>query len=113
MIVKAIGKFIRVSPIKTRQIIDLIRGKDILSAQKILTFTEKKPRFYVNKLLNSAIANAKVKGFQPEQLYISKIICDQAVVWKRFRAAAFGRATTIRKKTSHIQIELDIRTNKN
>jgi len=111
MIVKAIGKFIRVSPIKTRQVIDLIRGKDVLAAQKTLSFLEKKPKTSVKKILDSAIANAKVKGFKPEQLYISKIVCDQAVSWKRFRAAAFGRATMIRKKTSHVRVELDIKTN--
>ena len=109
MIVKAIGKFIRTSPVKTRQVIDLIRGKNVVKARSVLSFVEKKPVFYVKKLLDSAVANAKVKGFEPEQLYISKIVCDQAVTWKRYRAAAFGRATMIKKRTSHIRIELDIK----
>lgn len=109
MIVKSIGKFLRISPLKTRQVVNLIRGKDVLEAQAILSFVEKKPRFIVRKILDSAVANAKVKGFSPEQLYISKIVCDQAAMWKRYRAASFGRATMIRKKTSHVKIELDLK----
>ena len=110
MIVKAEGKFLRISPTKTRRIIDLLRGKDVSVAQAILLNVKNRPREYLKKILNSAIANAKVKGFRPEQLYVSKIICDAGPIWKRYRAAAFGRATLIRRRTSHIRIELDIKS---
>lgn len=89
---------------------DLIRDKDVLEAQAILFNLNKRSREYLIKILNSAVANAKVKGFNPEQLYISKIICNVGPAWKRFKAAAFGRATPIKRRTSHIKIELDLKT---
>ena len=110
MIVKAQNKYIRISPTKVRQVIDLIRDKDVLEAESILHNLNKRSCEYLIKILKSAVANAKVKGFNPEQLYISKIICNVGPVWKRFKAAAFGRATPIKRRTSHIKIELDIKT---
>ncbi len=110
MIVYAKGKYIRVSPIKVRQIIDLIRGKHVLESVAILTHLNKGATKIVSKILNSAVSNAKQKGLTEEQLFISKIYADQGAVWKRFRAAAFGRATRILKKTTHLTIELDLIT---
>ena len=69
----------------------------------------KRPKEYLIKILKSAIANAKVKGFNANQLYISRIICNQGPSWKRYRAAAFGRASGILKRTTHVRIELDIK----
>ncbi|MBL7151080.1 MAG: 50S ribosomal protein L22 [Candidatus Omnitrophica bacterium] len=109
MIVKAEGKFLRVSPMKVRQVMALIRHKDVLTAQSILRILNKRPKEFLAKILNSAVANAKVKGFNPGQLYISKIVCNSGPSWKRFKAAAFGRAAPIKKRTSHIRIELDIK----
>ena len=109
MIVKAEAKFLRISPAKTRQVIDLIRYKDVPQAEAILANLNKRPKEYLVKILKSAIANAKVKGFNVDQLYVSKIICDNGPIWKRYKAAAFGRATPIKKRTSHIRIELDVR----
>ena len=88
---------------------DLIRGKDAVAAQAILVALNKRPKEPLIKILNSAVANAKVKGINPDQLYVSKIICDVGPTWKRFKAAAFGRATSIKKRTSHIKIELDVK----
>jgi large subunit ribosomal protein L22 len=82
----------------------------VLQAQAILANLHKSPCEYLIKILKQAIANAKVKGFSPDNLYISKIVCDGAPHWKRYKAAAFGRATPIRKRTSHIKIELDIKS---
>ena len=79
-------------------------------AQSILTTLNKRPCEFLIKILKSAIANAKVKGFNTQQLYISKITCNQGPSWKRFKAAAFGRAAPIRKRTSHIRIELDLKS---
>ncbi len=109
MIVKAIGKFIRVSPTKTRLVIDQLRSQDVVRAEAILRHMNKRPKECLLKLLKQAVANAKVKGFSPEQLYISSITCDNGPMWKRFKAAAFGRATPILKRTSHIRIELDLK----
>lgn len=110
MIAKAEGKFLRISPTKVRQVIDIIRHKDALQAQAILVNINKRPKEYLIKLLRSALANAKVKGFNPEQLYVSKAICNVGPSWKRFKAAAFGRASPILKRTSHIKIELDLKS---
>jgi len=110
MIAKAEGKFLRVSPTKVRQVMDIIRGKDALTAQSILLNINKRPKEYLIKILRSVIANAKVKGFNAEQLYISKAVCNPGPSWKRFKAAAFGRAQPILKRTSHIRIELDLKS---
>ncbi|MDP2941566.1 MAG: 50S ribosomal protein L22 [Candidatus Omnitrophota bacterium] len=109
MIAKAEAKFLRISPSKVRQVMDIIRNKSALEAQAVLINLNKRPKEYLVKILKSAIANAKVKGFNAEQLYISRIICNPGPSWKRFKAAAFGRASPIKKRTSHIRIELDIK----
>jgi large subunit ribosomal protein L22 len=109
MLVKAEGKFLRLSPTKVRQVIDLIRYKDASEAEVILLHLNKRPKELLIKLLRSAIANAKVKGFNIGQLYVSRIICDNGPIWKRFKAAAFGRAAPIQKRTAHVRIELDLK----
>ncbi len=110
MIVKAESRFIRISPSKVRQVISLINGKEAEEALSILLNINKRAKEYLIKILKSAIANAKQKGFKSEQLYVSKAICNKGPIWKRYRAAAFGRATEIKKRTSHIRIELDLKT---
>lgn len=110
MIVQAKGKFLRISPVKVRQVIDILRGRDALEAEALLNNLNKRPKEYIIKILRQAIANAKMKGFKPEQLYISRINCDIGPSWKRFKAAAFGRAAPIKKRTAHIKIELEIKT---
>lgn len=107
MLAKAQVKFIRGSGKKVRQVVDLIRGMNASEALDFLRFVDKRPTYYVRKVLHSAIANAKVKGLDVDKLVISKITADDGPRWKRFRAAAFGRATEILKRTSHIKIELD------
>ncbi len=110
MIAKAEGKFIRVSPPKVRIVMDLIRGKGVTEANSILLHLNKRAKEYLIKILKSAVANAKVKGFAAEKLYISKIVCNPGPMWKRFKAAAFGRAASIVKRTCHIKIELDLKS---
>jgi large subunit ribosomal protein L22 len=109
MIAKAETKFLRITPTKVRQVIDLIRYRSVLEAEAILINLNKRPKELLIKLLKQAVANAKVKGFNPAQLYVSKIVCDNGPSWKRFKAAAFGRASPILKRTSHISIELDLK----
>ena len=110
MIAQAKGRFIRVAPMKVRQVIDLIRGKDVATSLSILMNVNKGSTQVVKRTLNSAISSAKQKGLAEDQLYISKIVADQGPSWKRYRAAAFGRASSILKRTTHLTIELDLKT---
>ena len=110
MIVKAKLKHVHAAPRKVRQVIDLIRGKDIPTSLAILTHLTKGTKEGVVKVLNSAVSNAKQKGLTEEQLFISKITADGAASWKRFRAESFGRATPILRRTTHLTIELDLIT---
>jgi len=110
MIAKSELKHVRMSATKIRQVLALIRKKDVLAAEAILVSLNKRAKEYLVKMLRSAIANAKVKGFKPEQLYISKAICDVGPSWKRFKAAAFGRAAPILRRTAHIRLELDLKS---
>lgn len=109
MIVKTEAKFLRISPSKARRAIALLRGEDVVTAQAIVLHLSFRAQEYIKKILDSAVANAKVKGFKPEQLYVSKAVCNMGPTWKRYKAAAFGRATLIRRRTSHIKIELDLK----
>jgi len=108
MEVRAKLRFVRVSPRKTRLVADLIRGKGSEEAMNILTFTKKAAAKILIKLLKSAIANAtQKKTIDIDRLYVKKIAVDQGPTLKRFQPRAMGRATTIRKRSSHITIILD------
>jgi large subunit ribosomal protein L22 len=109
MLVKAQVRYIRISPTKVRQILNLIKGKDVLEAEALLLNLNKRPKECLLKLLKSAIANAKQKGYRPEQLYIQNVICNKGPMWKRYKAQAFGRANPILRRTSHIRIELELK----
>ena len=109
MLVKSSAKFLRLSPRKVRQVLDVIRDQDVNSALSTLSLTNKRPNYYIRKIIKSAISSAKVKGIREEQLYISKAVAEEGSIWKRFKAAAFGRAAPIKKRTCHIKIELDIK----
>ena len=108
MLAKAEGRFVRGSGKKIRQVVDLIRGMKASEALTYLKFVDKRPTYIITKVLASAIANAKNKGLNAGELVIAKITADDGPRWKRFRAAAFGRASEILKRTSHIRIELDL-----
>jgi large subunit ribosomal protein L22 len=110
MEVKAKLRFIRIAPQKARLVADLIRGKKSEDALNILTFTKKAAAKLIIKLLKSAIANAtQKKTIDVDRLFVKKIAVDQGPTMKRFMPRALGRATTIRKRTSHITIVLDER----
>lgn len=113
MISKAVAKYAKVSPRKTRLVLDLIKDKPVDEAIGILNATNKKASGLLVKLLKSAIANAKrFPNMKQEDLYISKIYADGGPASKRFRAEALGRASVLRKPTSHITIILDIKKTK-
>lgn len=101
-------RFVRISPRKARLVADLIRGKGSEEALNILIFTRKAAARILVKLLKSAIANAtQKKTIDVDRLYVKKITVDQGPTMKRFTPRALGRATTIRKRTSHINMVLD------
>jgi len=108
MEVKARLRFVRMAPSKARLVADLIRGKKSEEALNILNFTQKASAKILIKLLKSAIANAtQKKTIDIDRLYVKQITVDQGPAMKRYQSRALGRATTIRKRTSHINIVLD------
>lgn len=107
MIASAKARHIRMSARKARMVLALVRGKTTQQALSVLESTQKRAAAVVNKLLRSAIANAKNKGIEEDGLYVSKIHADEGATWKRFRAASFGRGSRVRKRTCHIAVELD------
>jgi len=108
MEVRAKLKYVRLGPRKARLVADLIRGKKSEEALNILAFTKKAAARVMTKVLKSVIANAtQKKTVDVDRLYVKKISVDQGVTWKRFTPRALGRATSIRKRTSHITIVLD------
>ncbi len=108
MVTRAIARYLRVSPRKTRKVIDLVRGLPVVKAEAVLDAVDKRPTIYVKRLLHSAIDSADKKlSLSPADLYISLIKADQGPILKRFRAASMGRATMIRHRTTHIVIELE------
>ncbi|MFW5789964.1 MAG: 50S ribosomal protein L22 [Halanaerobiaceae bacterium] len=104
---KAIAKHVRISPRKARQVIDLVRGKDVGDAIAILKNTPKRASKTIEKVVNSAIANAENNhDMIVEDLYVSEAYVDEGPTMKRFRPRAMGQASMIRKRTSHITVKL-------
>ena len=101
---------LRTSPRKVRQVVDLVRGKDVPKAQAMLTFTVNKSARNVLKLLNSAVASAKHNHQLDENnLFISKITVDEGPKLKRWHPMSRGRAYPIIKRSSHIVLILSER----
>lgn len=107
---KASLKFIRLAPRKARLVADLIRGKNVEEALNILQFTYKSTSQPLAKLLKSAVANADQQGgVNVDKLYVKDLQVNGGPMFKRFMPRAMGRASPIRHRTSHIEIELDQR----
>lgn len=99
--------FARLSPRKTRLVVDMVRGKGIQDALTILRFSPQPSAKLVSKLLQSAVANAEQKGASDvDRLFVKTIYVDGGPVLKRFTPRAQGRASKIRKPTSHITVIL-------
>jgi len=109
MIAKASAKYIRISPRKVRQVIRLVKNKDVNTALAILKNINKRAKYPLVKVIKSAVNNAKQKGFNQDVLMISKLIANPGPILRRYRAASFGRAVRIRRRTSHILVELDVK----
>ncbi len=104
----AVAKYIRISSRKVKVVIDLIRGKSVAEAKAILMNTPKAASEPVLKLLDSAVANAENNmELVRDNLYVAEVYADQGPTLRRYRPRAQGRATRIRKRTSHITIILD------
>ena len=107
---KAIARHLRVTPMKARRVVDLVRGKQATEALAILKFAQQGASEPVYKLVASAVANARVKAdregqaFDEDALYITEAFVDEGPTMKRFRPRAQGRASRILKRTSHITV---------
>jgi large subunit ribosomal protein L22 len=107
---KAQARYIRVTPMKARRVVDLIRGKQAMQALAVLEFAPQAASEPVRKVVQSAIANARVKAerasepFDERLLVVQTAYVDEGPTMKRFRPRAQGRAYRINKRTSHITV---------
>jgi large subunit ribosomal protein L22 len=102
---RAVLRHSGLSASKVRQVLDLIRGQDVDRAAEILIGTEREAANIIGKVLASAVANAAHNDFlNPDELYVSACYADEGTTAKRWRPRARGRATRIRKRSSHITI---------
>ena len=106
---KAIAKFIRMSPRKLRRVVNEIRGKDAHTAQTILKFMPYAAAKVVEKVLKSAVANAKEnEKLNPDELRITKAYVDGSSTLRRWRPMSRGRGYPILKRTSHVTVEVAV-----
>lgn len=102
---KAVAKSVRIAPRKVRLVVDLIRGKNVGEAVAILRLTQRGASPVVEKVLNSAIANAEHNyEMDPENLIVSEAYVNEGATLKRFRPRAQGRASKINKRSSHVTV---------
>lgn len=105
---KAVAKYMRISPRKVRIVAKNIKGLTVEKALAQLRYTPKKAAVILLKVLNSALANAEQKSeIDVDTLYVKNVFVDEGPTAKRWRPRAMGRATRIRKRTSHVTIILD------
>ena len=108
---RACARYVRVTPMKARRVVDLIRGLPTDEAQAVLRFAPQAASEPVGKVLDSAIANATNNhSLDPNDLFVSEIYVDEGPTMKRFRPRARGSANRIRKRTSHITVVVASRT---
>ncbi len=94
------------TPRKTRLVVDLVRGKSVEQALTILKFAPQRSAEQVSKLIASAVASAVARGEAKDSLYVKAITVNKGLVMKRFMPRAQGRATPIRRRLSHLKVEL-------
>ena len=105
MEVKAITKYVRISPFKLRGPVEVVKGKPVEEALNMLKFMPLKAAGIISKTLKSAVANAEHNNdMDVDELIVKNIIVDQGPTLKRFRARARGRSSRILKRTSHITV---------
>jgi large subunit ribosomal protein L22 len=104
---RAIAKYVKMSPIKLKPVTELIRGKELKEALTILKFTPGKGAEIVEKVVQSAAANAENNhDLNPDNLYIAEVSANQGPTLKRWRAGSQGRASVILKRNSHVSVVL-------
>ena len=107
---RAVTKHLRISPQKARLVGDMIRGKRVEEALMILDFVPRKAAKMISKTLRSVIANAEnTQRVDVDRLFVSRIVVDEGVTLKRFLPRAHGRATGLKKRSSHVTIVVDER----
>lgn len=108
MEVTATLRYARITPRKMRLVGDLCKGLPVEKAHYQLNFCQKRGGKLLTVLLNSAIANAKEKGgVDVDNLYVKRVLVNDGPILKRFMPRAMGRATSIKKKMSHVTVVLD------
>ena len=107
MRVRAQAKWVRTSARKARLVLDNIRGRSVPEARTILAFTQRAAATDIDKVLRSAVANAESShGLDGDELVVEAAFADEGPTLKRYRPRAMGRATRIRKRTTHLSITL-------
>jgi large subunit ribosomal protein L22 len=107
----ASARFVRITPMKARRVVDMVRGQDVQDALDLLQFAPQSAAETVYKVLASAVANATgTEGLDAGTLVVSKAMVDEGPTMKRWRARAQGRASRINKRTSHITLVVQPRT---
>jgi large subunit ribosomal protein L22 len=105
--VKAVAKWVRMSPRKARLVVEHIRGRSVPEARTVLAFTQRAAAREIEKVLSSAVANAEANhNLVGDDLVVSAAYVDEGPVMKRWRARARGRAARIHKPTCHITVKL-------
>ncbi|MDP9331448.1 MAG: 50S ribosomal protein L22 [Actinomycetota bacterium] len=100
-------KYVRTTPRKMRRVVDLVRGQHVQEARRILRFSPLGASKDVEKLLNSAVANAEqTPGIIAENLVVSSAWVDEGPTLNRFRMRAYGRSARVRKRTAHVTLVL-------
>ena len=102
---RAQARHVRQSPYKVRRVLDLVRGLPVDEARVVLDFTNRRSADTIKKVLDSAVANAEHNlALDADELFVLEAYADEGPTLKRWRPRARGRATRIRKRTSHITI---------
>src|SRR4051795_12492794 len=105
--VKAVAKWVRITPRKARLVVEHIRGRTVPEARTMLAFTERAAAREIDKLLRSAVANAEANhNLIGDDLVVKTVYVDEGPTIKRWRARARGRAVRVRKRTCHITLTL-------
>lgn len=109
MLAKAIARYVRMTPRKVGYVIAPLRRRTVAEARTLLSATNRRAAGPVAKVLASAFANARQQhpALREDDVVISMLVANEGPRLKRFRAAAFGRAARILKRTTHILVELE------
>ncbi len=109
MLAKAVARYVRMTPRKVGYVVTPLRKRTVAEALTLLAVTNRRAAKPVAKVVASAFANAQSRHpeLRAEEVIISRVVADEGPRWKRFRAAAFGRAARVLKRTTHITVELE------